>query len=129
VSGETNLGKILGSLRVQRRAEPVTVVTTRAPVDLGPGIEALIAEGEGTTVVVSLAEAERRDWPIDFTAAWLTVDVHSSLDAVGLTAALSAVLSDRGIACNVLAGYYHDHLLVPLERAEEAIEALEALRR
>jgi len=128
VTGETDLAKMLASLRVLRRDDPVTVVTSPTPVELGPGIEAVIAEGEGQTVVVSLAEAERRNWPIEFRAAWLTVDVHSSLDAVGLTAALSSVLADCGIPCNVLAGYYHDHLLVPLERADEAIEAIEALR-
>lgn len=127
MTGETNLAKMLASLRIQRREEPVTLVTMATPVDFGPGIEATIEEREGTTVVVSLREAERRGWPIEFKAAWLTVDVHSSLDAVGLTAALSSVLADRGVACNVLAGYYHDHLLVPLDQADEAVEALEAL--
>ena len=53
--------------------------------------------------------------------------MHSSLEAVGLTAALSGALAARGIACNVLAGYVHDHLLVPWDRADEATECLEAL--
>ena len=79
------------------------------------------------TAVVSIDEAERRGWPVEFRGAWLTVSVHSSLEAVGLTAALANVLAARGIACNVLAGYFHDHLVVPLDRADEAIAALEAL--
>jgi len=54
--------------------------------------------------------------------------VHSTLDAVGLTAAMSRVLTEHNIPCNVLAGYYHDHLLVPLELADQAIAALESLR-
>ena len=127
MTGETDLAKMLASLRIGRRDEPVTVVTVDSPVELGSGVEAVIAEAAGTTVIVTLAEAERRGWPIGFTAAWLTVEVHSSLEAVGLTAVLSTALADRGIACNVLAGYHHDHLLVPLDRADEAIEALESL--
>lgn len=118
---------MLASLRIQRRADPVTVVHVQSPVELGQGIAALIMEDEGTTAVVSIAEAERRGWPVDFQAAWLTVSVHSSLSAVGLTAALANALADRGIACNVLAGYFHDHVLVPLERVDEAIAVLEAL--
>jgi hypothetical protein len=127
VTGETDLAKMLASLRIQRRDDPMTVVHVQSSVELGQGIAALIREDEGTTAVVSIAEAERRGWPVDFRAAWLTVSVHSSLSAVGLTAALAAVLADRGIACNVLAGYFHDHMLVPLERVDEAIDVLEAL--
>ena len=58
--------------------------------------------------------------------AWLTLDVHSSLDAVGLTAAVSRTLADHDIPCNVLAGYHHDHLLVPIDRADEATRLLTA---
>ena len=50
--------------------------------------------------------------------AWLTLSIQSSLEAVGLTAAVSARLAERDIACNVLAGYHHDHLLVPVARAD-----------
>lgn len=115
-------------MEVSRRPEPVTVVTIDGPVSLGDGIEVLIAEAEGTTVVVTVAEAERRDWPIGFVAGWLTIEVHSALDAVGLTAEISRVLTEHNISCNVLAGYFHDHLLVPWERADDAVAALEALR-
>ena len=125
--GETDLSTMLSSLQIERRGAPVTVVHLSSPVGLGNGVEAVIAEAEGTTAVVSITEAERRGWPVEFVAAWLTVSVHSSLDAVGLTAALANVLTDCGISCNVLAGYFHDHLLVPLDRADEAIAALEAL--
>jgi uncharacterized protein len=127
VSGETDLSKMLASLRIERREHPVTVVCLPEPVGLGQGVMAVIEEAEGTTVVVTVAEAERRGWPIGFRAAWLTVTVHSALEAVGLTAALAGVLASRGIACNVLAGYFHDHLLVPLERVDEAVQSLEAL--
>ena len=55
------------------------------------------------------------------------LDVHSALDAVGLTAALSSALAEEGIAANVLAGYFHDHILVPADRVDDAIECLTRL--
>lgn len=127
MAGERDLVKILASMQVQRRDEPVAVVSIDEPVSLGDGVEALIAEAEGTTAVVTLAEAKRRNWPVDFTAAWLTIDVHTALDGVGLTAALSTALADGGIACNILAGYFNDHLLVPIDQANDAIQIIEAL--
>jgi hypothetical protein len=127
MTGETDLSTMLATLRIERRGESVTVVHLSDPVELGDGVLALLTEDEGTTAVASIAEAQRRGWSVEFRAAWLTVSVHSSLDAVGLTAALATALAERGIACNVLAGYFHDHLLVPLDRADEAVECLEAL--
>jgi uncharacterized protein len=53
--------------------------------------------------------------------------VHSALDAVGLAAAISTALADAGLGCNVIAGLHHDHLLVPEDRASEAIQVLSGL--
>ncbi len=97
-------------------------------VALGDGVEALITEAEGTTAVVTAERARAEGWASDFEAAWLTLDVHSALEAVGLTAAVSTALTAEGIACNVLAGFYHDHILVPADRADDAIACLEQLR-
>ncbi len=127
MSGETDLAAMLASLTIGRRDEVVTMVSVSESVELGNGVLAVVTEAEGTTVVVTLAEAERRGWPVEFVAAWLTVEVHSSLEAVGLTAAMSRVLTDCAIPCNVLAGFYHDHLLVPLDLVADAIAALESL--
>ncbi len=91
-------------------------------------VAAMVTEAEGTTVVISAADAMQMDLDPEFVAAWLTLDVESALDAVGLTAAVSSVLAANGIACNVLAGYHHDHLLVPIESAERAISVLNDLR-
>lgn len=123
-----DLETMLSSITIRRRPGTYTVATVPGPVSAGDGVEAVIVEDEGTTVIATCEEAERRGWPVGFVAAWLTVEVHSALEAVGLTAAMSAVLADHGISCNVLAGYFHDHLLVPVERADEAIAALQSLR-
>jgi hypothetical protein len=91
-------------------------------------VAATIVEDEGTTSVLSVTDAERLGARPEFVAAWLTVEVRSALDAVGLTAALATALAAENIACNVLAGYHHDHLLVPVEKADRAVAVLEALR-
>ena len=59
--------------------------------------------------------------------AWITLTVHSSLEAVGLTAAVSRALAEENISCNVVAAYYHDHLFVPVGDGERAMEVLLAL--
>jgi len=89
---------------------------------------AAVREAEGLTVVVPEAAALARGWPIAFRAAWITLRVHSDLEAVGLTAAVARTLADAGIACNVVAGVHHDHLFVPAARAEDALAALAALQ-
>ena len=89
---------------------------------------ATIVEDEGTTTVLALADSERLGVRPDFVAAWLTVEAYSALDAVGLTAVLASALAGANIACNVLAGYHHDHLLVPIGEADRAIAVLRSLR-
>ncbi|MBY4108354.1 ACT domain-containing protein [Rhodococcus fascians] len=86
-----------------------------------------VREVEGTTVVVELGEAIELRLVYDFISAWITLDVHSSLDAVGLTATVSRVLTDEGISANVVAGFHHDHIFVPHDRAEDAVECLRKL--
>ena len=87
-----------------------------------------LRRGRRTTHVVDRAVADDRGLAYDFVAAWITLQVHSALGAVGLTAAVSGALAGAGISCNVLAGAFHDHLLVPHDRADAAVTVLQALR-
>ena len=116
---------MLATLRVDRRPDVYTYVAVDVPT---PGLlaaaAAMVDEGELTTLVVPVEAATRAGLPVVIELAWLTLAVHSSLDAVGLTAAVSGRLAERNIACNVLAGYHHDHLLVPHSRASDALAAL-----
>ncbi|WP_371322998.1 ACT domain-containing protein [Dechloromonas sp. ZY10] len=89
---------------------------------------ATIRETEALTVIVPEAVAEQAGLPIHFRCAWITLRVHSDLAAVGLTAAFANTLGAAGISCNVLAGTYHDHLLVPVASAEAALSALQRLQ-
>jgi hypothetical protein len=59
-----------------------------------------------------------------FRAGWITLTVNSDLQAVGLTAVFASALGKAGISCNVVAGAYHDHIFVPIERTSEAIKVL-----
>lgn len=126
--GETNLSKMLATLRVERRPGIYAYVQFEdRPTDLD-GVAALVEETEATTIVAPLEIAKIRGWEVVFEAAWLTLEVHSSLEAIGLTAAVAAALGANGIPCNILAGTFHDHILVPATAADRAVVALEALR-
>lgn len=126
--GETDLEAMLRGLTVTVRPGRFTVVHADGTVTLGQGVEAVLREEEGTTVVATVEAAEREGWTIGFEAAWLTLDVHSALEAVGLTAAVATALAAEAIPCNVLAGYLHDHLLVPADRVDDALACLARLR-
>ncbi len=119
---------MLSSLTATAREGRYVVARADEPVALGGGVEALIVEDEGVTVVARLEVAAARGWEVGFVGSWLTLDVHSSLEAVGLTAAVSAAFAERGVPCNVLAGFVHDHLLVPTDRLDEALAAIAELR-
>lgn len=127
MAGETDLGQMLANLEVVRRPGNFTYITSET-VGVGQA-DAMIREDEGTTLVVSTEVATEHGYAVEFEAVWLTLVVHSALEAVGLTAAFSAALGARGIACNVLAGHLHDHILVPHDRADEAVAALVSLRQ
>ena len=125
--GVTDLDQMLATLAVDRRPGVFTFVSGPAVLD-DLEVQAMIVEREGVTSVVAVEDARGLGLDVDFEAAWLTLRVHSALEAVGLTAAFSAALGERDIPCNVLAGTFHDHLLVPVDRVDDAVDALEDLR-
>jgi hypothetical protein len=98
--------------------------------DLGPlSPIATVREAEALTVIVSEEAALAAGLPVLLRAAWITLEVHSDLHAVGLTAAFSGALGRAGISCNVVAGARHDHLFVPVTLAHEAVRVLQQLQQ
>jgi uncharacterized protein len=89
---------------------------------------AMFRENEGITVVVEEERAQLAGLRVLFRAAWITLTVHSDLQAVGLTAAVAGALTRANISCNIIAAAHHDHVFVPAESAHAAIEALRALQ-
>eukprot|EP00931_Biecheleriopsis_adriatica_P109797 TRINITY_DN84054_c0_g1_i1.p1 TRINITY_DN84054_c0_g1~~TRINITY_DN84054_c0_g1_i1.p1 ORF type:complete len:150 (+),score=43.82 TRINITY_DN84054_c0_g1_i1:51-500(+) len=84
-------------------------------------------EKEGLTLVLEQAVADKHGIEYNYEAAWIQLEVHSSLEAVGLTAAFSKALGKEGVSANVVAGYYHDHIFVAHKDSGKACRILEAL--
>lgn len=112
------------ALRPQVRAGEFVFAAVSAERASELPAQALIREDEATTVVLRREDADAAGLSYEFVAGWITLTAQTSLEDVGITAAFSAALADAGIACNVLAGVHHDHLLVPLERTAEALDVL-----
>ncbi|MFD7554857.1 MULTISPECIES: ACT domain-containing protein [unclassified Streptomyces] len=128
MSGESDLRKLLSGMRPELNDGAYvfcTVPGTAVPAGTAP--VATIREHEGLTLVLRQEEADAAGLAYDYTAGWITLRVHSALDAVGLTAAFAAELGAHGLSCNVIAGYHHDHLFVEADRAAEAVAVLEGL--
>lgn len=81
-------------------------------------------EEESITIIAPKEIADKLNLKYSFIASWITLTIHSSLDAVGLTAAFSKALSENGISCNVVAAFYHDHIFVDKKDTEKTMEIL-----
>ena len=127
MSGITDLAEMLSSLEpVLLDGEFVFVSVDAAGARSLDGF-ATVTEPEGTTVVLRKQQADDASLAYEFTARWITLTVNSSLEAIGLTAAFASALTDEGISCNVLAGFHHDHILVPAAQADRAMNTLRRL--
>lgn len=127
MSESPSLDQVLADLdqRVRTGAFVFVTLPTRAAVPA----EATIVEDEGITHVVPREVADAEGWAYDFVAGWITLTTSTALDLVGLTAVVATALAEHGIACNVLAGRHHDHLLVALDRLDDALLVLDDLPR
>lgn len=126
--GEDRLITLLRSLRASP-ADGVFVFASVESCETPPGIVPLMVfrEAEGMTLVLSRQDAIDARLPHEFPCRMITLDVQSSLDAVGFIARVATVLSKEGIAVNPVSGFYHDHLFVPEDRMADALGVLERL--
>lgn len=126
MSGETNLEQLLRTLKPALRDEEFAFCTLPESDLAGLSFRPLctFVETEGTTVICTGVEAARDGLKSTFPCRMITLTVHSSLEAVGLTAAVTSKLAEAGISANVVAAFYHDHVFVPANRADEAMKIL-----
>jgi uncharacterized protein len=126
--GETNLAELLKTMHPTLNKGDYVFCTVPSTSNIDHSfIIGSFKEKEGLTIILSKAEADKLNLPYTYIAAWITLTVHSSLEAVGLTAAFSVALAKESISCNVIAAYYHDHIFVAKGDAEKAMNVLKAL--
>ncbi len=126
MSGETNLSILLKNMNpILHKMEYVfctfshkqTIMNELDPV-------CVFKEKEGTTMIILKKQADKFSIPYDFIFKMITLTIHSSLEAVGFLAAITTKLAQHGISVNPVSAYYHDHLFIPVNKADEAMSIL-----
>ncbi len=128
MSEETDISKLIKGMTPKLHKGEYVFVTVQNINTIDRNITICeIKESEGVTVVLEKKMADELNLDYKFIASWITLMVHSSLEAVGLTAIFSTELAKHNISCNVIAGYYHDHIFVKIKDADKAVSVLKEL--
>ena len=129
MTGIVNLERLLSSMNPSLEAGEFVFCNLSGALsqycELNP--IASFVEKEGLTLVLPREIAEKENIKFEGLYRQITLNVHSSLEAVGLTAAVATKLASRGISANVIAAYYHDHIFVQALNAEAALTALQQI--
>jgi len=125
MSGEKDLEKLLKSMKPEHVSGDYVFckVEKFENLDLN-NVVMLFKEKEAITLILKKEIADQLQFDYSVVMSWITLTVHSSLEAVGLTAAFSKALSEKNISCNVVAAYYHDHIFVNQKDIDEAMKVL-----
>ncbi|GAB2461802.1 hypothetical protein GCM10011375_13180 [Hymenobacter qilianensis] len=129
MTGETNLNELLRSMQPVLLTEEYVFCTlppTRPIPELLTPM-GTFREAEGLTLIVMKTQAEQAELPYSYPCRMITLNIHSSLEAVGFLARITAMLAAHGISVNAVSAFYHDHLFVPTARADEALQLLRKL--
>jgi hypothetical protein len=126
--GETDLNKLLKALKPKHHVGDFVFCVVDDSIKIDPeDVLMFFREEEGNTVIIGKELADKLNLPYSFVASWISLTVHSSLSAVGLTASFSGALAKNGISCNVVAAFYHDHIFVDKKDTEAAMLILSQL--
>lgn len=128
MAGETDLTKLVRSLQPQlNEGEYIFAKIDNKRQIPTQDIIGFFREQEGVTLILEKEKADAMHITYGFIASWISLQVHSSLEAVGLTAVFATELAKHAISCNVVAGFYHDHIFVNHNLGEKAIKILSEL--
>lgn len=129
MAGEENLKVLLKTMSPELKTEEYVFITLKGNFEDYKNLQPIgsFIEKEGLTLIITKAKADENNIKYEEVFKLITLNVHSSLNAVGLTAAVSSRLAQINISANVVAAFYHDHIFVPLKQANEAFEALKTI--
>lgn len=129
MTGEYDLQTLIASMD-PALAPGAFVFATLPDAAASEGIDAQMwfREAEGITLILSQDTAEAAGLAYEFPCRMITLNVHSALDAVGFLARITSALAEAGMGVNPVSAFFHDHLFVPSDRAEEAMAVLSRLR-
>tara|TARA_R110002126_G_C10413755_1_gene496821 strand:+ start:252 stop:662 length:411 start_codon:yes stop_codon:yes gene_type:complete len=130
MAGETDLNTLLGTL-VPKLNDGVFVFTTLSQSDIPQGLSPIMSfqEAEGTTLILLQSDAQSHNIDYEFPSRMITLDIHSSLEAVGFMAVIATALAKEDMGVNPVSGFYHDHLFVPDGRQDDAMRILTELAK
>jgi len=125
MSGETNLDVLIASMQADL-VDGVFVFVTVHPDQVPQGVapRMMFQEAEGTTLILLKSEADAQSLPYAFPCRMITLNIHSSLEAVGFMARIATELAKHDMGVNPVSGFYHDHLFVPHGREDDAMQVL-----
>ncbi len=126
MSGELSLSKLLQTLTaelVEGIFVFITIADNAVPANLAPRM--MFREAEGTTLILLKSEAEAHGLAYEFPCRMITLNVHSSLEAVGFIAHIATQLAQQGMGVNPVSGFFHDHLFIPEGREADALRILD----
>ena len=131
MTGETNLKTLLASMTPELLAGTYVFATLAPGIAQPEGLAPMMIfrEREGVTLIVTEDAASAAGLTASFRCRMVTLNIHSSLEAVGFLAAITTRLAAAGMGVNPVSAFYHDHLFVPADRAEEALDLLRQLAK
>ena len=130
-SGEEDLSNLLNNLQPNLLNEDYVFITLEDfSLEFSNQLDpiATFKEKEGLTLVIKEEKAKQEDFEYNSVFKCISLGAHSSLTGVGLIAAISKLLSNEGITCNVFSGYFHDHLFVQKSLSKKALELLNNIK-
>ena len=128
MTGITDLNTLIATMEPEQAPEMFVFASVLHPTtQMFASAKGMFVEKEGVTFILQEKIAQELEIEGDGPYACITLNVHSSLEAVGLTAAFAKALATANISANVVAGYYHDHIFVAKRDAQDAMNVLKAL--